>query len=160
MKTNAQIFAERGDLWNCRAEQEQHSTGQTVRICRAPDGRLLDVEVEWMVEGFDLPFETYQAPVPAPVQAQELNPWSRRACNELRTPARPWNPEYRRVKDEMPGRHPEAQPVKLSQEQLALREKQRAEVQARLQAGAAAMKAKKAERDQAFAALIAKIKGE
>jgi len=152
--TSAQLFAARGDEWN--RPNYQHFAGPRVaEIEDSRNGRKRLELVGWAVEGYG------PEPVTGPRAAihkpdfQEPNPAPRvtRRKEELpRLPARPWTPEYRPVRpvyDLAP-----AQP--LTEEQLALRKKQRAAVKARLTRARNRIEREETERKDAIAELIAR----
>jgi hypothetical protein len=147
------MFAARGDDWSARARKEQKPSGLITREVRGPNWHELSHRFE--VEGFDPDGEPVKVSqrwtVPSPERREvERSRHFVDRRNENAPTYRP--PEYRRVVvDEVHGRHPEAREVPLTEEQLRLRTRQRAAVQARMTR--AANKAKR-EREEAMNILL------
>jgi hypothetical protein len=121
---SSKMFAERGDPWDYRARQEQKPSGVIVREVRGPHWR--ELSHRWLIDGFGPDGEPALAPVRKPEP---------RAVAPLPLHLVPKPGERRSLPPE--GKHfhrgeeLRGKPVPLTDEQQALRKKQRAAVKAR-----------------------------
>lgn len=155
MKTQSQLFAERGFEWN--VPNPQHDAGRIERVIehRALDGTVrIEREIEWEIEGYDRPYEPYRRPVPAPEPVKLSQRSTRRKVHQVFYPVhRP--AEYRCIVATAPAiPHDAKMPTA---EDLARGKRQRAAVKARLTRAANKLAAKEAARKDAIAGLAVKL---
>jgi len=154
VKTQSQLFAERGDEWN--VPNPQHDAGPTLRIVehRALDGTVrIEVETTYDVEGYDRPWTPYVRPkCDEPVKLSQRS--TRRKVHQVFYPQhRP--AEYRCIVPVAPTLPVDAKMP--TEEDLARGRRQRAAVKARLTRAANKLAAKEAARKDAINEMAVKL---
>jgi hypothetical protein len=124
------VFARKGDKWNAHPEREQFSTGLRMRVIRGPSWNA--VEQKWRVEGYGPDGDPGRA-VPRPEWTEPVklsqgrDPELVKAANAALRQDWVEPREHYRRREEVRG-----SPKPLTEEQLQLRKKQRAQRKARL----------------------------